>query len=150
MPLFLKEKSAIKVLCLPHKFVLLSTSLYLIVFMGDQCINYLIVLPTGRAKIATPISDIDIMFKEIDEMVEQMAENLPKTVEEIEKKHTLERWKLSKMNVKDLKAIAPDLTIFDEDLRPQVSEENYNVPRYRFQESSDESDTDMPIYYKRA
>ena len=89
------------------------------------------------------------MYKEVDEMVQQMAENLPRRVKEIEKKQTLERWKLSKMNVKDLKAIAPDLTIFDEDLRPQAAEENYKVPQYRFQESSDESDVDMPIYYKR-
>lgn len=81
-------------------------------------------------------------------MIEKMAGNLPKTVEEIETKHTCERWKLSKMDIKDLKAIAPDLTIFDEDLRPRVEEENYRVPQYKYQESSDESVVDMPISYK--
>ena len=116
---------------MPHKFFNLSRLLLI-----------------GRAKIATPVSDIEIMYMDFDKVIKEMAENLPKRLEDIEKKHTLERWKLSKMDVKDLKAIDPDLTIFDEDLRPQVEVENYKVSRYRYHESSDESDMDMPVYYK--
>ena len=90
-------------------------------------------------------------------MVKNMLENVTKLASELDEKHSIERRRLVKMDLKDLKAMMPELVIFHEDLRehaPKNDKEDIHVARQKVKRSkyyyeSDSDDTvDMPIDYK--
>ena len=86
-----------------------------------------------------------------------MLEKVIKLATELDEKHSVERRRLVRMGLNDLKAMMPDLVIFHEDLRervPENEEEGIQVDRqkvkrskYCYESDSDET-VDMPIDYK--
>ena len=92
---------------------------------------------------------VEELFHQADKLINDMVENLSKQAELFDKKHTKERWRLVRMDVKDLKAIMPNLTIFHEDLREDLGQNNpYTVFQEKTNYDSDESTVDMPVDYK--
>ena len=87
------------------------------------------------------------LFEEVDEMIEKLMAHLSRKLDEIQLKQSKEIIKLCRMDVKDLKAIAPELIIFNEDLRKREEEKPYQSAKYVYNQTSDESDVDMPIDY---
>ena len=116
---------------------------------------YMIYAPTddhslfiqGRAKVTMQKCKTVELFEEVDQMIENLMANLSCKLDEIQLKQSKEIIKLCRMDVKDLKALAPELIIFNEDLRKREDEKPYQSAKYVYKETSDESDVDMPIDY---
>ena len=110
---------------------------------------------SGRSKIQAEVNEIQELFQTADDIIKEMHERVSKLVSELDEKHALERGKLVKMGLKDLKAMMPELLIFHEDLREQIPKDEKNDTElkeikkiYYDEPDSDDETVDMPIDYK--
>ena len=93
----------------------------------------------------------------MDDLLNNLVKSVTTLTLAIDKKHTKERRRLVQMDIKDLRATMPHLTIFHDDLREKTKERGRNeenvskdTRNYKYYHDSDSDDSikDMPVDYK--
>ena len=119
---------------------------------------------SARQKTGSYPSPLETFFKEVDEEIEKLNNEIDTNINEIEEKHIAERLKFSRLQTGQNASLVskyPDLHMFDpqlpkgwqraeHDLRiaSSLSDETSSSHNNGFN-SDDESVIDMPVYYKK-
>lgn len=111
----------------------------------------------GRSKVCLEPCKIETLFQDADDLLNNMVRSTVEATKALDEEHTKERRRLVTMDIKDLKAMMPQLIIFHKDLRKAAELEKQNMKdasktardkKICSASDVDENTVDIPMDYK--